>query len=142
MAAQGEAVGAGPMEASEGVSSMLPAERPRALDGRTYKIKPPLLRASLYVTITHVQTATGELRPVEIFVFSQNREHFEWITALCRMVSAVLRQPGDFTFILDELEQVWDPKWSYWTDGQQMPSVVANIAKLLREHVEYLKGVG
>ena len=74
-------------------------ERPEMLVGSTYKIKTPLSEHALYVTINDVILNEGtehELRrPFEIFINSKNMDHFQWIVALTRIISAVFRKGGD-----------------------------------------------
>ena len=81
--------------------------RPESLQGITYKIKTPLSEHALYVTINDIVLNPGtehELRrPFEIFINSKNMEHFQWIIALTRILSAVFRKGGDVTFLVDEL---------------------------------------
>ena len=74
-------------------------ERPEQLAGSTYKIKTPLSEVhALYVTINDIVLNPGtehELRrPFEIFINSKNMEHFQWIVALTRIISAVFRKGG------------------------------------------------
>src|SRR5699024_6834704 len=68
-------------------------QRPEALEGRTYKIKTPLSEHALYVTINDVVLNPGTphevRRPFEIFINSKNMDHFQWIVALTRIISAV-----------------------------------------------------
>jgi hypothetical protein len=88
-------------------------ERPEMLEGSTYKIKTPLSEHALYVTINDIVLNPGtehELRrPFEIFINSKNMDHFQWIVALTRIISAVFRKGGDCTFLVEELRSVFDP---------------------------------
>ena len=74
-------------------------ERPDMLIGSTYKVKTPLSEHALYVTINDIILNHGtpnELRrPFEIFINSKNMDHFQWIVALTRIISAVFRKGGD-----------------------------------------------
>ena len=69
--------------------------RPETLAGSTYKIKTPLSDHALYLTINDIVLNEGtdyELRrPFEVFINSKNMDHFQWIVALTRVVSAVFR---------------------------------------------------
>jgi len=71
-------------------------ERPERLLGSTYKIKTPLSDHALYVTINDIvlnpDTPYEKRRPFEIFINSKNMDHFQWIVALTRIVSAVFRK--------------------------------------------------
>ena len=105
-------------------------ERPEVLVGSTYKIKTPLSEHALYVTINDVvlnkDTEHEQRRPFEIFINSKNMDHFQWIVALTRIMSAVFRKGGDITFLVDELRSVFDPKGGYFKKGgRYMPSLVA-----------------
>ena len=87
--------------------------RPEQLEGATYKIKTPLSDHALYLTINDIILNPGtdhELRrPFEIFINSKNMDHFQWIVALTRVISAVFRKGGDCTFLVEELKAVFDP---------------------------------
>jgi hypothetical protein len=79
-------------------------ERPETLRGSTYKVKTPLSEHALYLTINDIILNEGtehELRrPFEIFINSKNMDHFQWIVALTRIISAVFRKGGDVTFLV------------------------------------------
>ena len=115
-------------------------ERPETLLGSTYKIKTPLSDHALYVTINDVVLNAGteheQRRPFEIFINSKNMEHFQWIVALTRIVSAVFRKGGDVTFLVEELRSVFDPKGGYFKKGgRYMPSLVAEIGDAIEAHM-------
>src|SRR3546814_4430312 len=80
----------------------------------TYKIKTPVTEHALYITINDVIMNEGtpqeHRRPFEIFINSKNMEHFQWIVALTRVMSAVFRKGGDITFLVEELRSVFDPR--------------------------------
>lgn len=117
--------------------------RPEMLLGSTYKIKTPLSEHALYVTINDVvlnQGTPNELRrPFEIFINSKNMDHFQWIVALTRIVSAVFRKGGDVTFLVEELRSVFDPKGGYFKKGgKYMPSLVAEIGDAIECHMRMI----
>jgi hypothetical protein len=119
-------------------------ERPEALVGSTYKIKSPLVEHAMYVTINDIVLNLGtkhELRrPFEVFINSKNMDHFQWIVALTRIMSAVFRKGGDVTFLVDEMKAVFDPRGGYFkAGGVYMPSIVAEIGSVVEEH---LKSIG
>ncbi|MGH8053898.1 MAG: NrdJb [Stenotrophomonas sp.] len=119
-------------------------ERPEMLIGSTYKIKSPLVEHAFYVTINDIvlnQDTEHELRrPFEIFINSKSMEHFQWIVALTRIMSAVFRKGGDVTFIVDEMKAVFDPKGGYFkAGGVYMPSLVAELGSIVEDH---LKSIG
>ena len=115
--------------------------RPEALSGSTYKIKTPLSDHALYLTINDIILNEGtdhELRrPFEIFINSKNMDHFQWIVALTRVISAVFRKGGDCTFLVEELKAVFDPQGGYFKPGGKfMPSLVAEIGWAVEDHLQ------
>ncbi|HET9033580.1 MAG TPA: NrdJb [Dokdonella sp.] len=118
-------------------------ERPEQLIGATYKIKSPLVEHALYVTINDIVLNAGtehELRrPFEIFVNSKSMEHFQWIVALTRIMSAVFRKGGDVTFLVEELKAVFDPRGGYFkAGGIYMPSIVAELGAVIERHMKMI----
>jgi regulator of replication initiation timing len=116
-------------------------KRPEYLEGSTYKIKTPHSEHALYVTINDVVLNHGSdheaRRPFEIFINSKNMEHYQWISALTLIISAVFRKGGDCTFLVEELRSVFDPKGGYMKrGGRWMPSLVAEIGDVLEQHLK------
>ncbi len=116
-------------------------ERPETLVGSTFKVKSPLFEHALYVTINDIVLNQGtphELRrPFEVFINSKNMDHFQWIVALTRILSAVFRKGGDVTFIVEELKAVFDPRGGYFkSGGVYMPSIVAEIGAVIEQHMK------
>jgi len=110
------------------------------LEGSTYKIKTPLDDHAMYVTINDIILNPGtdheNRRPFEIFVNSKNMDHFQWIVALTRVMSAVFRKGGDVTFLPEELQAVFDPKGGYFKPGGKfMPSIIAEIGAVIEHHL-------
>ena len=119
-------------------------ERPEVLIGSTYKIKSPLVEHAMYVTINDIVLNAGteheQRRPFEVFINCKSMEHFQWIVALTRIMSAVFRKGGDVTFIVEEMKAVFDPKGGYFkAGGVYMPSLVAELGSIVEEH---LKSIG
>jgi hypothetical protein len=118
-------------------------KRPEMLIGSTYKVKTPLSEHALYVTINDIILNGGtenELRrPFEIFINSKNMDHFQWIVALTRIISAVFRKGGDVTFLVEELRSVFDPRGGYFKKGgKYMPSLVAEIGDAIECHMRMI----
>ena len=114
--------------------------RPEYLQGTTYKIKTPQSEHALYITINDMVLNGDERHPYEMFINSKNMEHFQWVLALTRLVSAVWRKGGDSTFLVEELKNVFDPKGGYYKrGGVYMPSLVAEIGTVIEQH---LKSIG
>ena len=117
--------------------------RPEMLVGSTYKVKTPLSDHALYVTINDIvlnpDTPYEKRRPFEIFINSKNMDHFQWIVALTRIISAVFRKGGDVTFLVEELRSVFDPKGGYFKrGGKYMPSLVAEIGDAIESHMRLI----
>jgi len=117
--------------------------RPEMLLGSTYKVKTPLSEHSLYVTINDMilnQDTEHEIRrPFEVFINSKNMDHFQWIVALTRIISAVFRKGGDSTFLVEELKAVFDPRGGYFKKGgKYMPSLVAEIGDVIEQHMKMI----
>ena len=115
-------------------------ERPEVLLGSTYKVKTPLSEHALYVTINDIvlnrDTEHEQRRPFEVFINSKNMEHFQWIVALTRIISAVFRKGGDVTFLVEELRSVFDPRGGYFKKGgRYQPSLVAELGDVIECHL-------
>ena len=118
-----------------------PLGRPDKITGSTYKVKTPVTEHALYITINDVVMNEGteqeHRRPFEIFINSKNMEHFQWIVALTRVMSAVFRKGGDITFLVEELESVFDPGGGYYKKGGKfVPSLVAELGQVVEHHLE------
>lgn len=111
--------------------------RPDRIDGTTYKIKPPVRDAAIYITINNAEI-DGQLRPVELFINSKDMPHLAWSNSVSRIVSGVLQAPGPFqAWVLDELLQSFDVDGGYiipGSKGQRANSVVAHIGMVLMTH--------
>lgn len=130
---------------SEGTTSVVTLEpndimhegirRPEVLMGTTYKVKTPLSEHSMYVTINDFEL-NGKRHPFEIFVNSKSMEHFQWMVALTRIISAIFRKGGDITFLVNELRSVFDPKGGYIKKGgRYVPSLVSEIGDVIETHL-------
>ncbi len=118
-------------------------QRPEMLVGSTYKVKTPLSEHALYITINDIILNQGteheQRRPFEIFINSKNMDHFQWVVALTRVISAVFRKGGDATFLVEELKGVFDPKGGYFKRGGRfMPSLVAEIGESIESHMKMI----
>ena len=115
-------------------------ERPEMLVGSTYKVKTPVSDHAMYVTINDIVLNEGteyeKRRPFEIFINSKNLDHYQWIVALTRIISAVFRKGGDVAFLVDELKAVFDPRGGYWQPGgKYMPSIIAELGYIVEKHL-------
>ncbi len=115
-------------------------ERPEMLVGSTYKVKTPVSDHAMYVTINDIILNEGtpheKRRPFEIFINSKNLDHYQWIVALTRIISAVFRKGGDVAFLVEELKAVFDPRGGYWQPGGRfMPSIIAELGHVIEKHL-------
>ncbi|MDJ0750893.1 MAG: NrdJb [Woeseiaceae bacterium] len=115
-------------------------ERPEMLVGSTYKVKTPVSDHAMYVTINDIILNEGteheKRRPFEIFINSKNLDHYQWIVALTRIISAVFRKGGDVAFLAEELKAVFDPRGGYWqAGGRFMPSIIAELGYIVERHL-------
>jgi hypothetical protein len=115
-------------------------ERPEMLIGSTYKVKTPVSDHAMYVTINDIVLNEGTVhekrRPFEVFINSKNLDHYQWIVALTRIMSAVFRKGGDVTFLVEELKAVFDPRGGYWqAGGKFMPSIIAELGHIVEKHL-------
>lgn len=108
--------------------------RAEKLTGATYKLRWPDSEHALYVTINDIEH-DGTRRPFEVFVNSKNLEHYAWVVALTRMISAVFRRGGEVGFVAEELKQVFDPRGGHWHNGRYVPSLVAAIGDVIERHM-------
>ena len=117
-------------------------ERPEMLLGSTYKIKTPLTEHALYVTINDIVLNAGtpheKRRPFEVFINSKSMDHFQWVVALTRVISAVFRKGGDVTFLVEELRSVFDPRGGYFKKGRYTPSLVAELGDVIECHLRMI----
>ena len=116
-------------------------ERPEMLVGSTYKVKTPVSDHAMYITINDYILNEGteheKRRPFEVFINSKNLDHYQWIVALTRIMSAVFRKGGDVTFLAEELQAVFDPKGGYFKPGGKfMPSIIAEIGAVIEHHLQ------
>ena len=66
-------------------------------------------------------------------------DHFQWIVALTRVISAVFRKGGDVTFLVEELRSVFDPQGGYFKRGGRFtPSLVAEIGDAIEAHMKMI----
>ncbi len=120
---------------SDVVYMCAPLERPGDLAGHTYKLKWPDSDDAYYITINDI-VVDGRRRPFEIFINTKNLEHYAWIVALTRMISAIFRRGGDVSFVVDELKAIFDPRGGQWLGGRYVPSLIAAIGDIVERHLK------
>ena len=127
------------IKAAETAAPVTPAAndllvRSDKLTGATYKLRWPDSEHAMYVTINNIEQ-DGVVRPFEVFVNSKNLEHYAWVVALTRMISAVFRRGGEVAFVAEELKQVFDPRGGQWSNGRYVGSLVAAIGDIIERHM-------
>ncbi|HQT40317.1 MAG TPA: adenosylcobalamin-dependent ribonucleoside-diphosphate reductase, partial [Acidocella sp.] len=111
-----------------------PIPRPPKLTGTTYKLRWLDNEHAMYITVNDIEEA-GRQRPFEVFISSANMEHFSWVVALTRMISAVFRRGGDVGFVAEELKSIFDPRGGQWSGGRYVPSLIAAIGGIIEQHM-------
>jgi ribonucleoside-diphosphate reductase alpha chain len=114
-----------------------PIVRERILNGQTYKLKWD--NTNVYVTINNHHDVDGRVIPFEIFINTQDMSHFQWTTALTRMMSSIFRRGGDIEFVIEDLKSIMDPNGGAWVDGEYVPSFIALLGKTLKRHLDFLQ---
>ncbi|MDD2478790.1 MAG: adenosylcobalamin-dependent ribonucleoside-diphosphate reductase [Victivallaceae bacterium] len=109
-------------------------KRPEELTGTTYKIKTAQSPDAFYITINDY-VEDGKHRPYELFINTKNLQHFSWIVAMSRLISAVFRNNPDPTFLIDELKSIYDPNGGSFRNGKYVPSLAAEIGYVIQEHM-------
>ena len=121
-----------------------PLDRPESLEGHTYKLQWPESPHAIYITLNDI-VLNGRRIPFEIFINSKNMEHYAWTVALTRMISAVFRRGGDVSFVVEELQAVFDPRGGAWMGGKYVPSILAAIGGVIERHlvsIGFIRGEG
>jgi hypothetical protein len=118
--------------------------RPKTLRGSTYKLKTPLCDAALYITINDI-VIDDVIYPFEIFINSKSTDHFDWIVALTRVISAIFRnnvgKRNTLHFLLEELASVYSPSGGYLSKGKKIPSLVTEISYIIEEHLKIIGNI-
>ncbi len=131
-ASEAQAVAAAAAVAVEPNHSPIP--RPGKLTGSTYKLRWLDNEHAMYITINDIEEG-GRRRPFEVFISSANMEHFSWVVALTRMISAVFRRGGEVAFVAEELKNIFDPRGGQWSGGRYVPSLIAAIGGIIEQHM-------
>lgn len=114
-------------------------ERPEALHGTTYKVKVGDQKA-VYLTVNDKKESDGTLRPFEIFLRSSDPTNDEWMVAVARTVSAVMRRPYGARFIAEDLKRIHSSvTGGFVRGGGYQPSLLAAIGTKLIEHMDKMK---
>lgn len=110
-------------------------QRPEVLEGRTYRLRWGALPYPMFLTVNDEILEDGRRIPYETFINSKAVDYLHWVTALTRMISAVMRKGGDLSFIPDELKAVWSARGGEFIDKRFVPSEVALIGLTIERHL-------
>jgi len=124
-------------KAAEQEQGDMPPRRPEMLHGTTYKVKTPVSKNAFYITINDIDDGDSR-RPYEIFVNTKNLQHYSWVVAMTRLISAVFRREGDPSFLVEELVSIHDPNGGYYSNGEYVPSLPAEVGRLIASHLKSL----
>lgn len=116
--------------------------RPDVLDGRTYRLRWSQLPYPMFITINDEVLPDGKRIPFEVFINSKAVDYAHWVSALTRMISAVMRRGGDLAFLPDELKQVYSARGGEFIDQRYVPSEVALIGYTLERHFREIRYIG
>jgi ribonucleoside-diphosphate reductase alpha chain len=107
----------------------------RVVEARRYRIKWPPTGENTYITITR-----HEGKPFEVFITTANAQNAEWVNALSRLLTAVLRRGGDVRFLVEQLSEVHSANGGGFIADQHKyrPSIVAAIGGVLEEEFRTL----
>lgn len=120
-------------------NSIVPADRPEVLTGGTYKLKWPEMDHAFYITVNDRALENGGKCPHEIFINTKNIASKMWIDTVTLLLTAVFRRTEDPSFIVEELEGVFDPRGGQFMPRQGfVPSLASAIGTILRQHISGL----
>lgn len=108
--------------------------RPDVLEGCTYRLRWGTLPYPMFLTVNDELRPDGRRVPFEVFLNSKSVDYTHWVTALTRVITAVMRKGGDLSFLPDELKSVWSARGGEFIDQQFVPSEVALIGLKLEDH--------
>jgi len=123
-------------------------ERPEELRSTTYRIMPSTQEDAIYITIADHEVE-GKLRPFEMFLVTKEPTSFQWISALMRLLSSRLQEPGPFpSFLISELIDNHDTLGGYFTTEKFLRAnnkpprahgIVSHVGLVFQHHC---KGLG
>ena len=108
--------------------------RVRVMAGHTYKLKWPQTGDNWYVTVNGDETG----RPAEVFIAGSGEKYAEcteWVQAMARLLTAVLRRGDDARFLVGELTAIHAANGGAFIPEQERfrASIVAAIGGVLEE---------
>lgn len=123
-------------------------DRPYELSSKTYKIKPPVIKDAIYITLVDAIVG-GVEKPVEIFINCKNMQSFQWVSIMTRLLAFEFSQPEKFDVlkermrkVIQELKDTYDTGGGYFipnSGGKKANSIVAHIGTVLEDHCRRLR---
>lgn len=114
-------------------ASIKTIKRPRVLDGKIYQIPEHGGSKHTYCTISHIDDK-GSKRPWEIFL-SSSGDNSEWLAAIGRLASRLMRKTGDTIGVIEELREIGGQNGYLTKEYGYVQSVVQHISFILEEYV-------
>ena len=114
-------------------------KRERVLNGKTYRSENPDSDYRIYVTINdNFDIESKKYKPFEIFISSKNAGLYQYMSAIALLITDTLKNNNDIKHIIRKLKQIQDTLDSGYLNrrGQYIPSVPAEIAYILEEHID------
>jgi hypothetical protein len=102
----------------------------KPLQGRTYKIKHPAEDSAYYITLNY-EIKEGKASPVEIFINTKNTEHYEYLVAITRLISAIFKVEEDPSFVCKELKEVFSPIGGYRKKSKYYNSFLNEVGEVI-----------
>ncbi|PJF23503.1 MAG: hypothetical protein CUN56_00655 [Phototrophicales bacterium] len=114
------------------------ADRSKPLEAYSYKIDAsPKDPNAYYVTITNIMHK-GRKRVYEIFINTKNPKHHQWLTALTRLATAIMRREENPLFVGEELSEAFDIEGGgyYRKGGVWYKGLADEIGSILTQHIK------
>jgi len=108
------------------------------LQGCGYKIEAsPKDPNAYYINITDI-VHNGRKRAYEIFINTKNPKHHQWIVALTRLATAIMRREENPLFVGEELSEAFDIEGGgyYRRGGLWFKGLADEIGNVLTQHIE------
>ena len=110
-------------------------ERDQAINGATYEINVDHIDNPIFVTINHTKNDSGKYQLYEIFINSASPSVLDWSPIAARLLSAVFRQGGDTSFVIDEVKNMFAAE-SFFYKKKKYHSIMAIVGELLENHID------
>lgn len=105
------------------------APRNEVISGPTYaaKIDDDDDDTTVFITVNFQNEA-----PFEVFIRLDDPALYEWSTAVTLLITRALRAGESVCDIADELSEIHSPRTSHFYNGEQFPSLMSRIGKILK----------